>query len=258
MSRRVSRGAGAVGNERSPGKVGGLSGQRLLEGRRQRRELGFDVAQLRVAILDALQDDAEHLHHPDQAGVGGQRRQERLHLDQRVRRLGDVVGGQQQQAVALEEPAAVRLADIVKEIGLLAQRRGEPPGSVVGEPPASPRRPRSWSGSGAAEMPCRPRSDACANPAWARSTGWSRRSWRSCRPCSERPPPSARARQAAREGNAGCWPRRYGRSATCQWTRSASRIDAWIGRRPIGARADFATLCLWRGSCEWTKRESWP
>ena len=128
MKRRVWRRSGE-----SPREEGGLSGGRLLERVGQRRQLGRDVAELGVTALDAEQDDVEHLHHAGQAGVGGQRRQDRLYLDERVGHLLDVVGGQQQQAVALEEPAAVRLAHVVEEFGPLAQRLGQPCGAVVGQ-----------------------------------------------------------------------------------------------------------------------------
>ena len=130
---RVAEIGCVAGDQRAPGKVGRLSGHRLLERSRQRLELGLDVLELHVAAIDAQQGDVEHLHRPGQAGIGGQRRQQRLHLDQGVRDRPDIVHGQQQQAVALEEPAAIRLAYIVEKIGPLLQRRGEPLCPVIGK-----------------------------------------------------------------------------------------------------------------------------
>ena len=120
-------------DQRPPGVESRLAGRDLLEGVRERRHLGLDILQLGLAAVDAQQDEGQHLQHAAQAGIVGERGQDRLHAHERFGGRFDVIGRQQQEPVVLEVRPAVGTSHIVEKVWFLLQRRREPLGPIVGQ-----------------------------------------------------------------------------------------------------------------------------
>ncbi len=83
----------------------------------------LEIHQLGLAMLHPLEKAGKDIHQAAQAGIGRQRAQQGLGRDELIGQMLDVGGRQEQQAVALEEGAAVGPVDDGEKLGILLQPR---------------------------------------------------------------------------------------------------------------------------------------
>ncbi len=123
---------GAAGRQPLPGKARGPAGER------RRRDVGSLVHRRRQIVerqgpgLDPRQPEREGIEGAAQARVGAQRREQRAGLGETARQPRNLVSWQIKQAVAFEEPAALRLVDGADHIFARNERRTEPVGRLGG------------------------------------------------------------------------------------------------------------------------------
>ncbi len=84
-----------------------LAGRCGLDGIRQGGQRRVERRQLDLVALHALRREADRREQAPQAGIGGERPEQRLRRDELVRDLLHVVGRQEEQAVLGEEGTAV-------------------------------------------------------------------------------------------------------------------------------------------------------
>jgi hypothetical protein len=129
----MRRASPASGDQPAPGEEGGPALGRRLAGLREGRHGALEVAQRRLAAADARERGREARHDAAEAGVGRQRPEDGLGRDEPLGRRLHLVERQQEQAVALEEGAALRQphgADVARVLPQPGRQRG---GRLVGQ-----------------------------------------------------------------------------------------------------------------------------
>ena len=122
----------AVRQEHLPGQPGRLAGQHALERPSKGRHRCGELVERGLAGPDALGAEGEGPHQAAQARIGGERAEEGLLGDELLGRPGELVGGQEQEPVAVEERAAIRLPDAAQQVVVRPERLRQPVGRLGG------------------------------------------------------------------------------------------------------------------------------
>ena len=97
----------AAGQKLPPGQAGRPAGQNVLEGLCERRHRSREFVEGRFSGAHALRAELERLHDAAQAWIGRERSQKTLLPDELLGGAGQLVDGQEQKAVLVEERTAV-------------------------------------------------------------------------------------------------------------------------------------------------------
>ena len=104
-----------------PGEEGGLSRRRLVERIGERCQQRLELVELRLAVLDALQEARHGGEHAAQRRIRRQRRQQGLRARQAFDRRLNLRQRKKQQPVAIEERPAVGTPDDLEQPGFARQ-----------------------------------------------------------------------------------------------------------------------------------------
>ena len=113
----VARAGGMLRDERPPGEEGGLSLRHALEGIGELGQGSLELGERGLALPHALECQLEGAHDAAQARIRGERTEEALASDELVHRGLHVRHGQEEEAVAGEELAAIGALDRVERSG---------------------------------------------------------------------------------------------------------------------------------------------
>ncbi len=114
-----------IGDQSAPGKRIHLAGERCLQRAAEGMEGRGHVAQFCVAMGDPLGQARERIHHPPQAGIGGQRAQQGLGLDHLLGVVFDFRRRLEQQTVLRKEWSAIGARYAREERRLPGQALGQ-------------------------------------------------------------------------------------------------------------------------------------
>ena len=130
---QFSQGRLRAGEERAPGEGMELAAQHVGDRVGDGDDRPLEIPELGLATLHPLQEAREDVHQAAQAGIGRQGPQQRLGRDELIGQMLDIGGRQEQQAVALEEYAAVGPIDDGEQLRMLLQPRRQRRGRLLGE-----------------------------------------------------------------------------------------------------------------------------
>ncbi len=111
----------AAGEQALPRQMMRPAGERRLDRIGQRGQRRVERRELDLAVLDALERQADRREQAAQAGIGGQRAEQGLGGDQLIGDVLDLLDRQEEQAVAREELAAIGAAHRLVELRAITQ-----------------------------------------------------------------------------------------------------------------------------------------
>ena len=132
-TRRVWRRTSDDPHDVLPGEEGGLARRRLVERIGERHQQRLELVELRLAVLDALQEARHGGQHAAQRRIRRQRRQQGLRARQAFDSRLNLRQREKQQAVAIEERPAVGTPDDLEQPGFARQGGRQAARRVLGQ-----------------------------------------------------------------------------------------------------------------------------